>query len=218
MAEPDRVADCVAALTGVGLPVTVKSRIGIDHQDSFEFLLDFVDRVSSAGCGTFIVHARKAWLKGLSPKQNREIPPLRYDTVYRLKHERPDLEIIINGGIDSLDQVPGHLQRVDGVMVGRAAYRNPAMLCDLDRTVYGSLEKPVSRMQVLDRYLEYVEAELAAGVPLKVLTAPLLGLFQGCPGTRAFKRHLSERAHLRGAGIETLREAIAHLGEDLIAA
>ncbi len=213
MAEPRRVADCVAAMAGAGLPVTVKSRIGIDHQDSFEFLLQFIDSVAEAGCRTFIVHARKAWLNGLSPKQNREIPPLRYEVVHRLKRERPQLEVIVNGGIDNLDQALEQLELVDGVMVGRAAYRNPAILCDLERRVYGDDGKQVTRGGVYQRYLGYVDDQLASGVPLARLAAPLLGLFQGCHGARAYRRRISENAHRRGAGIEVLRDALGELDE-----
>ncbi len=210
MAEPALVADCVSAMRGhTGLPVTVKCRIGIDHHDDHAFFRAFVDTVAEAGCDTFIVHARKAWLKGLSPKQNREIPPLHYDTVYRLKAERPDLVVVINGGITDLDQAVGHLAHVDGVMLGRAPFQDPAMLFDVDRRLFGARTEPVTRAEVFDRYLDYAKAALARGVGLRRLAAPLFGLFQGQPGARAFRRHLSENAGRPGAGVAVLREAAA---------
>jgi tRNA-dihydrouridine synthase A len=208
MAEPALVAECVASMReSTRLPVTVKSRIGIDDLDSYRFFRRFIDTVAQAGCGVFIVHARKAWLKGLSPKQNREIPPLDYDTVYRLKQERPDLTVVINGGIRSVDACLGHLERVDGVMIGREVVQNPSMLFEVARRVFAHSRVFDDRESILSRYLDYVEACLAQGVPLSRLTPPLLGLFQGVAGTRAFKRYIAEQAHREGAGAGTIAEA-----------
>lgn len=208
MAEPERVARCIEAMgDAVRVPVTVKTRIGIDRQDSYDFFRNFVDTVAAAGCRTFIVHARKAWLHGLSPRQNREIPPLDYQRVYRLKLERPDLEIVINGGIRTLDEASDHLRRVDGVMVGREAFQNPSLLLNVDEQLFGARGGAADRMNVLSRYIEYVDQQLEQGVYLKHLTPPLLGLFHGLPGTRTWKRYLSEHAHRRGAGSDVLRAA-----------
>ncbi len=208
MAEPALVARCVAAMAGAtSLPVTLKTRIGIDHQDNFEFLYRFVDIVAGSGCRTFIVHARKAWLKGLSPKQNREVPPLNYDTVYRLKTRFPQLEIIINGGVQSLEQACMHLRKVDGVMIGREAYQNPAILCEADGLVFKQRRIPVTRQQVLVEYSRYMKSQLECGVRLKHMTPPLSGLFQGLAGTRIWKRHISENAFRDNAGIEVLEDA-----------
>ena len=208
MAEPELVADCVAAMrAAVQIPVTVKSRIGIDDLDSYEHLHHFISVVSQAGCRTFIVHARKAWLQGLSPKQNREIPPLRYEVVYQIKRDFPGLEIILNGGVTTLDQVATHLEHVDGVMVGRAAYHDPMILADADRRFYDSTVPAIDRDSVIQQLLPYIERELAAGCQLKHISRHILGLYQGVPGARAWRRILSENAHLPGAGVELLREA-----------
>ncbi len=208
MADPQRVADCVSAMADAGpLPVTVKTRIGIDHRDSYQELVDFVGRVAEAGCGSFTIHARKAWLQGLSPKQNREIPPLDYDRVYRLKRDFPALEIVINGGIETLEQCREHLSRVDGVMLGRAAYHNPGLLLDVDRLLFDTAPGLRGRHEALDAYLPFVERELAAGTPLPAMSRHLLGLFQGMPGARRYRRYISEHAHLPGAGAEVLQRA-----------
>jgi tRNA-dihydrouridine synthase A len=208
MAEPETVAACVAAMRrACGLPVTVKSRIGIDDRDSYEALHDFVATVAAAGCGTFIVHARKAWLRGLSPKQNREVPPLRYEVVYRLKQDFPALTIVINGGIKSLDQAAAHLAQVDGVMIGREAYQNPYMLAEADRRLFDAAAPVPSRAAVLDGLIGYIERQRADGVPLHAVTRHVLGLFQGVPGARAWRRHLAENAHRPGAGAEVVRAA-----------
>jgi len=208
MAEPQLVADCVAAMSAaVRIPVTVKSRIGIDDLDSYAHLHRFVELVAQAGCRTFIVHARKAWLQGLSPKQNREIPPLRYEVVYQVKRDFPGLEIILNGGVTTLDQVATHLVHVDGVMVGRAAYHDPMILADVDRRFYDSTVPAMGRDAVIEQLLPYIERELAAGCQLKHIARHILGLYQGVPGARAWRRLLSENAHLPGAGVELLREA-----------
>jgi len=207
MAEPDLVAEAVAAMGEAGLPVTVKCRIGIDDQDAEASLDRFVDRVAEAGCRTFIVHARKAWLKGLSPKENRDVPPLDYGRVVRLKQRRPDLEIVLNGGIESFATAEAQLPLVDGVMLGRAAYADPYLLAEVDRALFGSTETPPSRLDVLDRFVPYVKAQLGKGARLNQMTRHMLGLFHGQPRARAFRRHLAEHAHLDGAGLEVLQAA-----------
>ncbi len=200
MVEPELVADCVAAMThAVAIPVTVKSRIGVDDQDSYGELVSFVATIAQAGCETFIVHARKAWLSGLSPKENREVPPLRYDVVYQLKTDFPQLEIILNGGITTLDQAEEVLPHVDGVMVGREAYHNPYLLADVDRRFYGVQRKPLSREAILELLIPYVQQQLEAGVRLNSVTRHLLGLFHGRPGGRLWRRHISENVGKPGA-------------------
>ncbi len=224
MAEPDVVAACVGAMKqATNLPVTVKCRIGIDDQDPEQTLFPFIDRVAAAGCETFVIHARKAWLKGLSPKENRDVPPLDYNLVYRLKRARPDLTVLINGGIKSLEACADHLRYVDGVMLGRAVYQNPYLLADVDRRFFGDSLSPPTRHEVLERYLPYVEAKCRAGVPLYAMARHILGLFQGQPGARAWRRHISEHAHRAGAGVEVLRAAAEHVrrterGEEAIRA
>ncbi len=214
MAEPELVADCVSAMqNAVSVPVTVKCRIGIDDQDSEEALDRFVATVSGAGCSTFIVHARKAWLEGLSPKENREIPPLDYDRVYRLRAAHPDLTVVINGGITSLEDASAHLDHVDGVMLGRAAYQTPYLLAEVDRLFFGSREAPPTRAQIVERLIPYVERRLAEGVRLNAITRHILGLFQGMPGARAWRRHLSENAHLPGADSNVILDALAHVSK-----
>lgn len=208
MAEPALVADCVKAMAdAVSVPVTVKCRIGIDDQDTEDGLDRFIDSVADAGCQMFIVHARKAWLDGLSPKENRDVPPLDYDRVHRLKTRRADLSIIINGGLASLPQAAPHLVHVDGVMLGRAAYADPYLLADVDRTLYGVADVPLSRHEVLERFIEYVRGERDRGVRLNAMTRHILGLFHGQPRARAFRRHIAENAHLPGASIEVLERA-----------
>jgi tRNA-dihydrouridine synthase A len=208
MAEPDLVAECATAMgAAASVPVTVKCRIGIDDQDAEESLDRFIDTVAKAGCRTFIVHARKAWLGGLSPKENRDVPPLDHDRVHRLKARRPDLAIVINGGIGSLEEAAPHLGHVDGVMLGRAAYADPYLLAAVDRALYGANVTPPTRDEVLDQYLPYVEWELARGVRLNAMTRHILGLYHGQPRARAFRRHLAENAHLDGAGIAVLEQA-----------
>jgi tRNA-dihydrouridine synthase A len=208
MAEPALVATCVAAMgAAASVPVTVKCRIGIDDQDAEESLDRFIDEVAKAGCTTFIVHARKAWLQGLSPKQNRDVPPLDHDRVHRLKARRPDLEIVINGGIASLVEAQPHLELTDGVMLGRAAYADPYLLAEVDRALYGVNAPAPTRDQVLDAFKPYMELELARGVRLNSMTRHILGLFHGQPRARAFRRHLAENAHLDGAGLAVLEQA-----------
>jgi len=208
MAEPELVAECVAAMKdAVGVPVTVKTRIGIDERDSYEDLCGFTQAVAAAGCDALIVHARKAWLKGLSPKENREVPPLRYDVVERLKEDFPRLPIVINGGIGDLAQVLDFLDRLDGVMIGREAYHHPWMLAEADRLIYGDDHPIPTRREVLEAFVPYAERQLMAGVPLSAMTRHLLGLYQGQPGARAWRRAISEQAHLPGTGIDLLLRA-----------
>jgi tRNA-dihydrouridine synthase A len=212
MAEPELVARCVAAMAGaVDLPVTVKTRIGIDDQDSYQFLKHLVEAVAAAGCDTLILHARKALLAGLNPKQNREIPPLRYDVVQRVKRDFPGLQVVVNGGIRTVEQAEAQLALVDGVMVGREAYQNPYCLAAWQQTLDGAVEPAPSREEVVLRLLPYVERELADGTPLKAITRHLMGLFNGLAGARAWRRHLSEAAHRADAGTEVIREALAKI-------
>jgi tRNA-dihydrouridine synthase A len=210
MAEPMRVADCISAMRGAtALPVTVKCRIGIDDQDVEEALDSFADAVKRAGCATLIVHARKAWLDGLSPRENRDIPPLDHQRVYRLKRRHPDLPVIINGGIRSLDEAESHLAHLDGVMLGRAAYGDPYVLAEVDCRFFASSRPPLSRQEILAAYLPYVETELAEGTLFPHLARPLLGLFHGRYGGRLFRRILSEQGHKPGAGVGVLLDAVA---------
>ncbi len=208
MAEPGVVAECVAAMrAAVDVPVTVKTRIGIDDRDSFEALAAFTDAMVTAGCDALIVHARKAWLQGLSPRENRDVPPLRHDVVLRLKGDFPDLPMVINGGIQTLEQACGFLDHLDGAMIGRAAYHTPWLLAHADRIIFADPTPPPTPHEVLDGLLPYIERERAAGVPLNAITRHILGLFQGRPGARRWRRHLSEQAHRAGAGSEVLRDA-----------
>ena len=210
MAEPELVAECVAAMQATcEVPVTVKCRIGIDDQDSEADLERFISTVAAAGCATFIVHARKAWLQGLSPKENRDVPPLDYNRVYRLKAAHPELTIVINGGIRSLDEAEKHLQHVDGVMLGRAAYQMPYLLAEVDRRIFGSDEPPVSRREVVERLKPYTERHLARGGRLNNITRHILGLYHGEPGARMFRRHLSGTDAREGSGLEPLNRALA---------
>lgn len=212
MAEPALVADCVAAMrAAVTVPVTVKSRIGIDARDSYADLGDFIRQVATGGCQTFILHARKAWLQGLSPKENREIPPLRYDIVHQVKRDFPHLTIILNGGLTSLAQCQQQWRLVDGVMIGRAAYDNPYLLAEIDRHLTGSTEPPPDRVQLLAAFRPYVATQLRQGTPLHGMTRHLLGLFQGVPGARSWRRILSERANRPSAGVEVLEAALQQL-------
>lgn len=208
MKEPQLVADCVAAMNAaVNIPVTVKTRIGVDDLDSYALLCQFIETVAKAGCDVFILHARKAWLKGLSPKENRNIPPLNYDCVYQLKKDFPNLEISINGGVKTLGQMRQHLQHVDGVMLGREAYSNPYLFAEVDQQFYQSTSPIKTRQEVVLEYLPYVIEQHAKGVPLRRLTKNLIGLFQGMPGARAWRRYLSENSG-RGATVNIVREAL----------
>jgi tRNA-dihydrouridine synthase A len=209
MARPQLVADCVKAMReACDLPVSVKHRIGIDDMESYEELVDFVQPVATAGCEVFIVHARKAWLQGLSPKQNREIPPLNYPWVYRLKEDFPALDVVINGGIQSIAECQAHLAHVDGVMVGREAYQNPWMLIDVDTALFGAEAVARHRDDVIAALLPYVRQQLERGARLNHITRHILGLYQGVPGARKFRRHLSENAFRQDAGIEVLEQAL----------
>ena len=209
MAEPALVAACVTAMRArVAVPVTVKCRIGIDDQDSEGDLQTFVDTVAAAGCATFIVHARKAWLKGLSPKENREVPPLDYARVHRLKQARPDLTIVLNGGLATLEQAMTHGDGLDGVMLGRAAYQTPWMLATVDQRWFGAAPNAMTRHDVMEALIPYIEAHLARGGRLNNVVRHVLGLFHGEPGARAFRRVLSEEAVKSGAGIEVVRRAL----------
>ncbi len=206
LAEPELVAECAGTMqNNVSIPVTVKMRLGIDDRDSYEELISFVQTVSAAGCKTFIMHARKAWLNGLSPKENREIPPLEYEKVYQLKKDFPELEIIINGGFTSMAEIKIQLPHVDGVMIGRAAYQNPYLLAEADRMIFNDNSGPPSRDEILDKFRGYVKQQLSLGVPLNAMTRHILGLYQGQPGARTFRRQISEHAHKPGAGIEVLQ-------------
>ena len=209
MAEPDLVASCVAAMADASpLPVTVKTRIGIDERDSFEELLGFVDAMASAGCRVVIIHARKAWLSGLSPKENREVPPLRYDVVYRLKRERPALSVVLNGGVQNLAEAHDHLREVDGVMIGRAAYETPYVLAEADRRLWGD-ERPVpTRRELLDRFVPYVEEQVLRGVPLNLMARHLAGLLHGEQGAKLWRRRLGELCR-KDSRKEALRELVA---------
>ncbi|PXX44405.1 tRNA dihydrouridine(20/20a) synthase DusA [Aquitalea magnusonii] len=210
MAEPQLVADCVKAMCDVvDIDVTVKHRIGIDQIEHYDYLAGFVDQVAAAGCSTFIVHARNAILKGLSPKENREIPPLKYDYVYRLKQERPELEILINGGIKTNADIAEHLRHVDGVMVGREAYHNPWLMAEWDAAFYGDDSSAVSRQQVVEAMLPYIRARLAEGHKLRNIARHILGLFQGMPGARQWRRMLSDAKLLDGADEGLLLQALA---------
>jgi tRNA-dihydrouridine synthase A len=209
MKDAEITANCISAMRdAVDLPVTVKHRIGVDDYDSYEFLRDFVGRVAESGCEVFLVHARKAWLKGLSPKQNREIPELNYDRVYQLKKDFPHLEIIINGGVTTLEQTSEHLQHLDGVMVGREAYTNPYLLARVDQDIYGSIDPIKTREQIAAEFLHYIDNELSKGTKLNAMTRHILGLFHGMPGARLYRRHISENAFKPGATIEVLTTAL----------
>jgi tRNA-dihydrouridine synthase A len=209
MAEPDLVARCVAAMrAAVSIPVTVKSRIGIDNQDQEADFQRFIDTVADAGCTTFIVHARKAWLSGLSPKENREVPPLDYARVYRLKAARPDLTIVINGGITSLTECDEHLQHVDGVMLGRAAYHEPYILAQVDQRYFGSSAHTVSRREAVERLMPYISQHLARGGRLNNITRHILGVYHGEPRARLFRRILSEEGTGASAREDVLRRAL----------
>ena len=208
MAEPSLVARCVEKMqTAANIPVTVKCRIGIDDQDDYADLQRFVDTVASSGINTFIVHARKAWLDGLSPKENRDIPPLNYERVYLLKQEFPHLNIIINGGIQTLDECQFHLKKVDGVMVGRAAYHNPLMLRDVDRVIFGDHSARPGDRELLEQICQYIEQELAHGGKLKYISRHIIGLFHNRPGARQWRRHISENAHRDDATVDVIRQA-----------
>jgi tRNA-dihydrouridine synthase A len=212
MREPALVAECVAAMrAAVSIPVTVKCRIGVDDQDPETALRALIDACAASGVTVFAVHARKAWLEGLSPKENRDVPPLDYGRVYRVKHERPSLTILVNGGIETLEQADEHLRHVDGVMLGRAAYHNPVLLAEVDARFFGGEQRDLDA--AVAQYCEHVERELGKGARLHTLIKPMLGLYNGRPGARLFRRHLSENAPSHDAGISVLRDALAFIGQ-----
>jgi tRNA-dihydrouridine synthase A len=209
MAEPKLVGECVAAMkAAVRIPVTVKCRIGIDEQDPEAALEELTQAVKAAGVGALIVHARKAWLAGLSPKENREVPPLDYDRVYRLKAAHPDLTIALNGGIETVEQAVGHIGRVDGVMMGRAAYQEPWRLLSVDSLLFGEAAPFATQRAAVEAFVPYVEQELVRGTRLHSITRHMLGLFQGMPGARAYRRHLATEAVKPGAGVGALVAAL----------
>jgi tRNA-dihydrouridine synthase A len=212
MREPALVADCMAAImAAVSVPATVKCRLGVDDQEPEEGLFRLVEACAAAGVATFVVHARKAWLQGLSPKQNRDIPPLDYDLVYRLKVERPDLTVVINGGIGSLDEAEAHLAHVDGVMLGRVAYHEPGLLGLVDRRFFDPAAPEVDGLEAVARYRVHMARELERGTGLNSLIKPMLGLFHGEPGARSWRRILTVESVARGAGLEVVDRALEAL-------
>jgi tRNA-dihydrouridine synthase A len=207
MLEPALVQDCLSAMIdAVDIPVTIKTRLGVDDHYSYEYMRDFVASIAESGCSVFIMHARKAVLAGLSPKQNREVPPLHHDWVYRLKQEMPGLEIIINGGIDSLQSAETQLQHVDGVMLGRAAYHTPWVLAECQRELFGQ-QSPVNRDAIIDQMTEYLQRQVSKGVAVKHISRHVLGLFQGIAGAKAWRRYLSENAWQDDNNAEILQQA-----------
>ncbi len=209
MAKPELVGDCIAAMKStVSIPVTVKCRIGIDDLDAYSDLVRFIDIVSNAGCGIFIIHARKAWLQGLSPKQNRDIPPLRYEVVYQIKRDFPQLEIIINGGITDLKQATQHLEYVDGVMLGREVYHHPYILAQVDSRFYNMPSQYLSRQEVVMNLIPYIQKQLSQGLKLNNISRHILGLFHGQKGAKAWRRYISENAHKPGADERVILEAL----------
>jgi tRNA-dihydrouridine synthase A len=216
MAHPQLVAECLGEMrAAAGIPVTVKHRLGIDDLDSFEHLHQFVETVRQSGCTSFTIHARKAILQGLSPKENRDIPPLIYDHVYRIKALYPELEIIINGGIKTLAECDQHLEKIDGVMIGREAYQNPwPLLSEVDQRYFGINRPARSRMDIAEAFIPYLEQRLAEGAPLYAVAKHLLGLFHGQRGGKQFRRYLSENGHAREAGVKTFQAALALVSRD----
>ena len=212
MAEPDLVADCIKAMQdATDIPVTIKHRIGIDDLDSYELLAKFIDTVAQTGCNTFIIHARKAWLKGLSPKQNREIPPLRHDIVHEIKKDFPDLEIILNGGIQTIEEAQSHLDKVDGVMIGRAAYETPYIMAEADRLIYGDDTPVTSRHEAIEKFMPYVEDQMTKDVYVRHMAKHLFGLFQGIRGAKAWRRYLGENMFQPNADSTVITEAIKYI-------
>jgi tRNA-dihydrouridine synthase A len=214
MAEPELVAQCVAAMKNeVSIPVTVKTRIGIDEQDSYEFLCALIEASYKVGCDDFIIHARKAWLNGLSPKENREVPPLDYPRVYQLKKDYPQLDLSINGGVKTIEQSLEHLQYIDGVMVGREAYSNPFMLNEVDEKIYGDTANTQTRHDVVRSMYDYIEEEMRLGANFWHVARHMLGIFQGQPGARGFRRHLSENGHGKQADLSVMDKALSFVPE-----
>ena len=211
MGNATLVADCIKAMQdAVTIPVTVKHRIGIDQQDSYEFVCQFIETIMPY-CQTFIVHARKAWLSGLSPKENREVPPLDYERVYQLKRDYPELVIAINGGITSLEQIKIHLQHVDGVMVGREAYQNPMLLSEIDQQIFAKDHVITNPISAIEQLFPYIEVELAKGTQLNHIMRHTLGIFNGKKGAKQWRRYLSENAHKKGAGLEVVEKALSFI-------
>jgi tRNA-dihydrouridine synthase A len=214
MLQPERVAACIAAMgNATKLPVTVKHRIGVDEVDSYEDLVKFVSIVAEAGCARFSVHARKAWLQGLSPKENREVPPLRYDLVHQLKRDFPQLSIEINGGFTTLEQAKTQLQSIDAVMIGRAIYDNPYLLASADNEIYGDDTPPPSRHQIVAAMLPYIDVWISKGWRLNSITRHMLQLFHGQPGSRIWRRVITEQSVLPGAGVEVIEQALEGIGD-----
>lgn len=199
--------------SAVNIPVTVKTRLGIDEFDSYEFLCDFIEKVHNIGCQEFIIHARKAWLSGLSPKENREIPPLNYERVYQLKKDFPDLLISINGGIKTLEEIQRHLNYVDGVMVGREAYQNPSLLGYIDQALFDPSCAIITPRQAIENMFPYIEQQLSQGVYLNHIARHLLGAFQQCKGARQWRRYMSENIHKSHAGVEVIEKALTFIEE-----
>lgn len=209
MAHPQLVSECLEKMQAeVSIPVTVKHRLGIDDMDSYEELVHFVETVMQSGCNVFIIHARKAILQGLSPKENRDIPPLKYEWVYQIKQQFPELEVHINGGIKTIDECHTHLQHIDGVMLGREAYQNPYLLAEVDREFYGSNEPQISRKAAALAMVPYIEQQLESGTPLNHIVRHMLGLFHAQRGGKQFRRFISENAHKPGASIDVLYQAL----------
>ena len=209
MKNAEITANCISSMVEASsLPITVKHRIGVDDYDSYDFLCQFVGTVAEAGCNTFLVHARKAWLKGLSPKQNREVPELNYERVYQLKRDFPGIEIIINGGITTLEESVSHLEKIDGVMMGREAYTNPYLLSQVDNLIYGYQTPIKTREDIAEQFLQYVDNEMSKGVRLHAMTRHILGLFHGMPGARQFRRYISENAYKPTSTIDVLTTAL----------
>ena len=214
MLEPEIVSNCIKTMrASTDIEVTVKTRIGVDKQDSYEFLQQFVEKIAEAGCKTIIVHARKAYLSGLSPRQNRTIPPLNYEYVYRLKQDYPELAFILNGGLKDKAVILNHLKELDGVMVGREVYDNPYFMSDIDEIIFSDPAEELSRFGVLGKYKIYMQSELDKGVPLKILAQHIFGLFNGLPGARAWRRYLSENIYAKNAGLEVINEAVKSVSE-----
>ena len=212
MADPQIVSNCVSAIKqSTRLPVTVKCRIGVDDKDTHADLVNFINVVATGGCELFVIHARKAYLQGLSPKENREIPPLNYERVFAVKQEFPELNFIINGGITSINEALSLLERVDGVMIGREAYNNPYFLREVDNRIFGDLTSEKSRTDYLYQYLPYIESQLTDGASLHHMTRHLMGLFKGQKGGKLYRRHLSEYSHKKEASINVLLDAIAYV-------